>query len=205
VKIADISNKAAGGAAAVAVGGVQPVVGSTTVNCPGGGTIGFSGPATGMTATYNACVVGQHSFTGNATVSYVANGSAVQSYVISYTSLAASAPGGFSTALAGNTSCDATSGSMLCVADYRNVRWGADVTYDYTSAIANGSTACDCGPSQIVNAEVTALGSASGTAAVQGANGSAVITRTSATSFTVDLTAGGSMVSYPVTGVTPPP
>ena len=205
VKIADIYNKAASGAAAVAIGGVMPVVGATTSNCPGGGSVAYSGPATGMTATYNACVVGQHTFGGNATVSYVANGSTVQSYVIDYSSLNVSAPGGFSAALAGSTRCDSASGSMLCVADHRNVRWGADFTYDYAAAIANGSTACDCGPSQVVNAQVMALGSGAGTAAVEGASGSAAITRTSASTFTVVITASGSTVSYPVTGVTPPP
>ena len=44
-----------------------------------------------------------------------------------------------------------------------------------------------------------------GTAAVEGAGGSAAITRTSASTFTVVITASGSTVSYPVTGVTPPP
>ena len=87
MKIADIYNKAGGGAAAVALGGVVPVVGATTSNCPGGGSVAYSGPATGMTATYNACVVGQHTFGGNATVSYVASGSTVQSYIVDYSSL----------------------------------------------------------------------------------------------------------------------
>jgi hypothetical protein len=205
VKIADVYNKAGGGAAAVAIGDVVPVVGATTSNCPGGGSVAYTGPATGMTATYNACVVGPYTFGGNATVSYVANGSTVQSYIVDYSSLNVSAPGGFTAALAGRTSCDSASGSMLCVADYRNVRWGADFSYDYATAIANGSTACECGPAQVVNAQVMALGGAAGTAAVEGASGSAAITRTSASTFTVVLTAGGSTVTYPVTGVTPPP
>jgi hypothetical protein len=204
VKVADIYSKAGGGAAAVAIGGVVPVVGATTGNCPGGGSVAYSGPATGMTATYNGCVVGQHTFGGNATVSYVANGSTVQSYVIDYGSLNVSAPGGFTAALAGRTSCDSASGAMLCVADYRNVRWGADFRYDYAAAVADGSTACECGPDHLVNAQVMALGAAAGTAAVEGASGSAAITRTSASAFTVVLTAGGSTVTYPVTGVSAP-
>jgi hypothetical protein len=205
VKIADIYSKAGGGAAAVAIGGVVPVVGATTGNCPDGGSVAYSGPVTGMTATYNACVVGEHTFGGSATVSVVANGSTVQSYVIDYSSLNVSAPGGFSAALAGRTSCDSASGSMLCVADYRNVRWGADFRYDYAAAVADGSTACECGPDHLVNAQVMALSAAAGTANVEGASGSAAITRTSASTFTVVLTAGGSTVNYPVTGVTPPP
>ena len=194
VKIADIYTKAASGAAAVAIGGVMPVIGATTSNCPGGGSVAYSGPATGMTATYNACVVGQHTFGGNATVSYVASGPTVQSYIVDYSSLNVSAPGGFGAALAGRTSCDSASGSMLCVADYSNVRWGADFRYDYAAAVANGSTACECGPSHLVNAQVMALGGAAGTAAVEGASGSAAVTRTSVSTFTVVLTSGGSRV-----------
>jgi hypothetical protein len=129
----------------------------------------------------------------------------VQSYIVDYSSLNVSAPGGFGAALAGRTSCDSASGSMLCVADYSNVRWGAYFRYDSAAAVANGSTACECGPSHLVNAQDMALGGAAGTAAVEGASGSAAITRTSASTFTVALTAGGSTITYPVTGVTPPP
>lgn len=207
VKAADVYNKAGGGAAAVALGDAAPVVGSTSVACPGGGSVAYSGPATGMTATYNACALGLHTFSGSATVSYVASGSTLQSYVIDYSAggINVSAPNGFTATLTGRTSCDSASGAMLCTADYRNVRWGADFGYDYAGQLANGTTACDCGPSQIVLLQASNLGATAGVANVTGASGSAVITRTSATTFTVELTSGGMTVSYPVTGVTPPP
>jgi hypothetical protein len=205
VRVADVYNKAAGGAAAVAIGGATPVVGQTTVQCAGGGSVGYSGPATGMTATYNGCVLGAYTFGGSATVSYVAAGSTLQSYVIDYTSLQVAGPNGFGMTLAGRTSCDGASGSLLCVADYRDIHWGADFRYDYGAAIANGNTGCECGPTQIVNVTSSDLGATSGTASVVGASGSAAITRTSASAFTVVLTASGTTATYPVTGVAPPP
>jgi hypothetical protein len=205
VKVADVYNKAPGGAAAVAIGGARPVVGQSTVNCSGGGNVAYSGPASGATATYNACVIGPYTFGGSATVSYVANGSTVQSYTIDYTSLTASATGGFSSTLTGRTSCDSASGAMLCVADYRSIRWGNNFAFDFGNALANGDTACECNATEIVDVTAANLGATSGAASVTGASGSAQVTRTSATAFTVDLTAQGSTMSNPVTGVTPPP
>ena len=204
-KAADVYKKSAGAAAAVALGGAAPVAGSTSVACPGGGSVAYSGPATGMTATYNACVLGVHTFAGSATVSYVASGSTVQSYVIDYSNggVNVSAPNGFGATLTGRTSCDSSSGTRLCVADYQNVRWGNDFEYDYAGNLANGSTACDCTASQIVLVQAANLAATSGVANVTGASGSAVVTRTSATAFTVNLTAGGVTVSYPVTVTSP--
>lgn len=204
-KAADVYKKSAGAAAAVALGGAAPVAGSTSVACAGGGSVAYSGPATGMTATYNACVLGVHTFAGSATVSYVASGSTVQSYVIDYSNggVNVSAPNGFGATLTGRTSCDSSSGTRLCVADYQNVRWGNDFEYDYAGNLANGSTACDCTASQIVLVQAANLGATSGVANVTGASGSAVVTRTSATAFTVNLTAGGVTVSYPVTVTSP--
>ena len=211
-KVYNVQLKGAGGAAAVKVGGAAPVVGSASVNCPGGGTVTFSGPATGMAATYNACVVGGYTYGGTATVSYVASGSTISSYVVTYggsvsdptvaPTLTVAGPNGYSATLGGRTTCDASSGAMLCTAEYSSIRWGADFTYDYAGNVADGSTGCECGATSIVNVIAHGVTPTAGTADVVGASGSAAVTRTGATTFSVVLTSSGATVTYPVT-VTP--
>ncbi len=210
-RVAYVHQEAPVGAAAVALGQARPEIGEDSVPCAGGGEVDYVAAGSNFTATYAACDVGDYTFSGTATVTMTEANGELQSYVIDFTNstlAVTDGPNGFTGTLAGGgtsavvTCTAADGGAFSCVAGYRQVNWGNDFEYDYVTAIANGSTGCRCGASNIVNVEAIDLGATSGSAEITGREDSAAsVTRSGTQAFDVELTSGDTTENYSFTDV----
>lgn len=120
-------------------------------------------------------------------------------YTAEYVNFTVAGNGVASQTISGKQTCSLSAGSASCYYNDGSRGWSSTMTY--SSGVVNGSYAVNYGNGsvQVTYANFSAT---SGTATMTGSNGSkAVITRTSATSFTVSITTatGGSPTSYTVT------
>ena len=103
---------------------------------------------------------------------------------------------GQNVALDNRVECTRDATNVVCVGHYGSNQWGDD--FVFSAGTADGSYQCECLQDRWnnVSAAMTATG---GQVSTQAATGNAVITRTSATTWTVTITNGGSSQSYNVT------
>jgi hypothetical protein len=185
---------------------------SATLSCSllasgGTGTITYDISGTAVTAgtsvsfTYNACSYSGYTFNGSVSIVYDRYTSPTDmSFTISYTNFTASGPGVPSQSISGRSSCNVAAGVSSCYYNDGTRGWSSTMSYS-ASGTVNGSYAVNYGNGSVQVTYVN-FGATGGTATITGANGSkAVITRNSATSFTVTITpsGGGASTSYTVT------
>jgi hypothetical protein len=194
---------AADAQAAKALGALIPGVGATAtspVTCSGGGSIAFATRAGSdiLDYTYAACSDGTFTFDGTAAVGPTfGTGGAVTSYEIIFSGMTAAGPGGLNATLGNGTlTCTPNAGAApSCVTTLGGYVWGYDVAY--SNGLANGSHQCDCGLGSW-NVTFKDFGATSGKAEVFATNGSAVVTRTGAKTFTVVMFVGSDVKTYDV-------
>jgi hypothetical protein len=191
-----------------ALGSLVPGVGNTTPSpyqCAGGGTITYTPNATGLAYTYTGCSDGTYTFTGTSQVTPTVNaGGALTNYQISFTGLQQNGPSGSAT-VTGSLACipAATAGQQPSCVTQTTVAgasgeyvWGYDISY--AANTANGSHQCDCGQGSW-NVTFKNFTATNGVAEVFATNGSAIVTRTGAKTFTVVMFVGGTVQTYDVT------
>lgn len=186
-----------------ALGSLVPGVGNTSTspyNCSSGGTITYTTDASGNLAyTYNNCSNGTYTFNGTSQVTPTVNAGAL-SYQISFTNLQLSSPGGLSSSVTGSLACtpSATAGqSSICITSAGGYVWGYDIGYG-SNGTANGTHQCGCGTGTW-NVTFNDFSETSGEAEIFATNGSAIVTRTGAKTFTVVMFVGNVSETYNVT------
>ena len=190
--------------AAKALGSLVPGVGSAATSpygCSGGGQIAVTDTAGVLDYTYTDCSDGTYTFNGTSQLTPTpVTGGAVTSYGLAFTDLQLTIPGGSPVAVSGALTCTppSTAGQApSCVSAVGSYVWGSDISYS-SNGIANGSHQCDCGQGSW-NVTFKDFGATSGEAAVFATNGSAIVTRTGAKTFTVVLFLGSAVQTYTVT------
>lgn len=173
--------------AAVQLGQEAPGALSNTPSpaaCSGGGAISYVLAAGKHDYAYAGCVSGPFTYAGGPNKNSMTLGTGA--YDISYADLTVT--GGWSGTLNGTTSCKIVAGVAKCTALVRGFIWGYDHAYDQVAAVANGTHQCNCDNAGTWNVLFENFGATGGKAYVYATNGGAIITRNSATSFTVVLT-----------------
>jgi hypothetical protein len=166
--------------------------------CPGGGGITIAQGAGGsLSYLYVDCVTGGYTFNGNATMTPSNQGAA---YGIDLGSVSVTHPGGYSATLDGNSNCVVGAGGTQCVTTQSGFRWGYDITYVASTGLAGGTHQCNCGTQRTWNVVFDDFGATSGTAYIYATNGTAIVERTSANTFTVTRLIGETLLEdVPVT------
>jgi hypothetical protein len=186
-----------------ALGSLVPGVGNTATSpfaCTSGDIAFTKDPASGILSyTYNNCSDGTYTFSGTSSVTPTPSAGPVTSYRLVFNGQV-SGPGGLSATITNGTlACTpaATAGQApSCTTTAVGYVWGYDISYAANGA-ANGSHQCDCGQGSwnVTFKNFTATG---GVAEVFATNGSAIVTRTAAKMFTVEMFAGGEVRTYTV-------
>jgi hypothetical protein len=185
-----------------ALGSLVPGLGNSATSpyiCSGGGTITFTTGASGnLTYTYADCFNGTYTFNGISQVTPTFNAGALASYEISFTGLQLSSQGGLSASVSGSLDCIPAAGqSPTCTTSVGGYVWGYDIGYG-SNGTANGTHQCGgCG--QTWNVTFNDFNETSGGADIFGTNGSAIVTRTGAKTFTVVMFVGNVSQSYNIT------
>jgi len=200
-KAAEASAIKALGSLAMTPGFGAPVPG--THNCTAG-QIAYTDESNGTLGyTYSSCSIGGFTFNGGTSTVVVArNVGAITGYNLTFIGLeisgpnVAPVPGG----LSGSVRCTpaATAGQEpACTTTFGGYVWGLDAIFS-NGGEANGTHQCDCGNGSwnVTFKNFTAI---SGTAEVFGTNGSAIVTRTGARSFSVTMFVNGTVATYSVT------
>jgi hypothetical protein len=190
--------KSAGGFASVNLGDFSTGIGgaNSTPSCPGGGSATYTAGAAGAGSyAYNACVIDGVTYTGNAALTYTMSSGTLTQYTIIQSGVSA-VVNGQNVLLDDSVACNLDGGTMLCVGHYGDNQWGNDFVFN--AGTANGSYQCECNTDRWNNV-YTAMTATSGQVNTQAEFGSAVINRTSATTWTVTITNGGSSQTYNVT------
>lgn len=187
--------------------GVAATLSCSLLASGGTGSITYDISGTAVTAgtsvsfTYNACSYSGYTFNGSVSIVYDRYVSPTDlSFTISYTNFTASGPGVPSQSISGRSSCNVAAGVSSCYYNDGTRGWSSTMSYS-ASGTVNGTYAVNYGNGSVQVTYVN-FGATGGTATITGANGSkAVITRNSATSFTVTITpsGGGASSSYTVT------
>jgi hypothetical protein len=198
--------KAAEASALKGLGSMVPGFGSASAgafNCTTG-QIGFTAESAGsIDYTYANCSNGTYTFNGGtATTTVTRSGSGVVTgYQLTFNGIQVIGPGITPVAggLTGSISCTPAATSAQtpsCTTTYSGYVWGFDAVVGSNGA-ANGTHQCDCGNGtwNVTFKDFTAIG---GTAEVFGTNGSALVTRTGANTFTVTMYGNGSVGRYDV-------
>lgn len=163
--------------------------------CSGGGAITYVLSAGKYDYAYAGCQSGAFTYNGGPLKNYMTLGSG--SYAITYDDLVVT--GGWDGTIdVGTTNCKIEAGVAKCVATVKGFIWGFDHTFDKATAIANGTHQCNCNNAGTWNVVFENFGPTSGKAYVYATNGGAIITRTGATTFTVELTVNSVTTSFPV-------
>jgi hypothetical protein len=197
-KAREAYGKSAGGFASVTLGAFNAGIGGAggSQACPGGGTATFTAGGAGAgTYAYSGCIIGGVNYSGSAAVTFSLSGATLTQYSIVESGVTAIV-NGQTLALDGRVECNADGSSMLCVGHYGSNQWGDDFAFD--AGTANGSYQCECNNDRWNNV-YTNMTASSGQVATQAAVGSAVINRTSASSWTVTITVNGQSQSYNIT------
>lgn len=153
-----------------------------------------------MNFTYNACSYSGYTFNGTFKLVYDRYVSPTDfTYTAEYLNFTVAGNGASSQTISGKQTCSLSAGSASCYYNDGSRGWSSTMTY--SGGVVNGSYAVNYGNGS-VQVTYANFGATSGTATMTGSNGSkAVITRISATSFTVSITTatGGTATSYTVT------
>jgi hypothetical protein len=187
--------------AAKALGAMAPGVGTSSTspyNCSSGQITFTSNPNGTLDYTYVNCFDGTYTYNGTSQVTpTTAGGGAVTSYLLAFTNLRVSGPpAGLAPTVSGSVTCtpSGTPGQApACTSAVGSYVWGNDASY--ASGAANGSHQCDCGQGTW-NVTFRNFSATGGQADVFASNGSAVVTRTGAKTFTVNVFVGSNSGSY---------
>ncbi len=186
--------------------GVSASLSCSLLGSGGSGSISYEVPSTAIASgytvsyTYNACSYAGYTFNGTVTLTYDRYTSPTDfAYTVKYSNFSVSGNGLSSTNVSGTTSCNLSGGTASCYYNDGTRGWSSTMTY--SNGAVNGSYAVNYGNGSVQVSYVN-FGATGGTATVTGSNGSkAVITRTSATAFTVAITpsTGAATSTYTVT------
>lgn len=150
-----------------------------------------------ITYTYNSCSFSGFTYNGTFTISYDRyTGPTDFTYTASWTNFTVVGAGVASQSYSGKQTCSVAGGtSVNCFySDTTGRSWSGTVSY--TGGILNGTYSANYG-NGVVTVKYTNFGATGGTAEFMGANGTKiVITRNSATKFTVVITANGTTTTY---------
>jgi hypothetical protein len=187
--------------------GIVATISCSTFGSGGSGSITYdiSGTAvaagTSISYTYNACSYSGYTFNGSVSLVYDRYvGPTDFAYTVTYTNFTVAGVGVGSQSVSGKSSCSFSGGTASCYYNDGSRGWSSTMSYSSTGVV-NGSYAVNYGNGS-VQVTYANFGATGGTATITGANGSkAVVTRNSATSFTVTITpsGGGASSSYTVT------
>jgi hypothetical protein len=185
--------------------GVAQTISCSSLASGGTGSVSVDTPAIGIvsgytiTITYNACSFSGYTYNGTATITYDSYVSATNyTSTLAYKNFSVSGPGVPVETVNGKVTCTINGSSTSCYYNDGSRGWSSTMTY--ANGTANGSYAANYGNGS-VQVTFNNFNATGGTATVTGANGSkAVITRTSATSFTVVITpsTGAASTTYTV-------
>lgn len=189
-KAMDAYEKAVGGAASVTIGWFTPRLdsgSSGTDACPQGGTVAFvAAPGAMGTYTYDKCVIHGVSYSGVAPVRDIVAG---QSYTIELSGIT-SVSGGQEVKLENSVHCDVLADDKrACLAHFGGNKW--DANFRYSNGTANGTYQCESCTNLLWNSTFTAFTGDGGAVNTTASNGTATITRTSATTFNVRIAPTG--------------
>jgi hypothetical protein len=200
-KMVDAGDQSAGAAATLALGPLDPAVtgAPSPLTCPGGGTLSYTGSGSSVrTYTYDNCVTGPYTFTGNATLTPTLEGGVMTRFTLDFSGLRASGQGSPSS-LTGSLDCvvaTAAGAAPACVSNFAHVKWGWDSVL--TDAGMSGTHQCSCAQGTW-NVSFVNFNGNSGKAFVYATNGTADVTRTGAKTFTVVLTVEGTTRAFAIT------
>lgn len=192
-KMVDAGDQAAGAAATLALGPLDPGLSGapSPLACPGGGTLGHVGTGAGVQAyTYSGCASGPYTFTGSSTYTPSVAGGVVTSFTLAFDGLLASGAGS-PPSLTGTLNCLAPTvagAAPTCVSTFARIVWGWDTVV--SAAGVSGTHQCSCSQGSW-NVSFNDFGASSGKAFVYATNGTADVTRTGLKTFTVVLTVEG--------------
>jgi hypothetical protein len=199
-KMADASSAAAGAAATLQLGALDPGTreGASPWACPEGGAVSHEATAPNVQRyTYGGCQVNGYTFNGTSTVSSNMTGGTLNSFTVDFNLLQVAAAGA-PTSVSGQLRCQlpATAGAApACVSSYATFVWGWDTTL--TAEGVNGTHQCSCA-SGTWNVAFDKFTGTSGTAYVYATNGTAVVTRSALKVFRVVLTVEGETRAFDV-------
>jgi hypothetical protein len=148
-----------------------------------------------VTYTYNQCSFSGITSNGTFRMTYSRFASAMDyTYTTTWTNFTTSFQGQ-STTISGSQTCTATAGVARCdYSDSTGRTWTSGLTY--SNATLNGSYTANYGGG-VVTVKYTNFNATGGTAEITGANGTKiVITRNSATRYTVVITVNGQSTTY---------
>lgn len=185
-KAMEAYDKAVGGAASITIGWFTPRLGSGTNgtdNCPQGGRVTFvAGPGATGAYTYDQCVIYGVTYKGIAAVRDIVPG---QSYTIELSGVT-SVSGGHEVKLEESVECNILADDKrACLAHFGNNRW--DANFRYSKATANGTYQCEVCTDLVWNSTFHDFTATGGTVNTVASNGTALVTRTSATTFNVRI------------------
>ena len=186
-----------------ALGSLGPSVGTTVptpFNCASGNITFAQDPSGNLDYTYNNCFDGTYTFNGPAQVRRTVAGGVVTSYQLSFTDLQVTGSPGLPPAMSGMVTCTpaATAGQApSCTTSVGDYLWGYDIGYAGNGS-ASGTHQCTC-QQGTWNVTFDDFSAAGGEANVFATNGSAIVTRAGAKTFTVMMFVGSDAQSYSVT------
>lgn len=166
--------------------------GSITYDVPGAAVVA----GTEIVYTFNACKIEDFTYNGVFRLKYTRFNSASDfAYTATYENFSLATAGQPTEVISGSQSYDVLNGVVSTYYSDGKRGWSSNLTY--TNGVANGSYAVAYG-SGTVTVKYTNFGPTSGTVEITGANGSKILlTRTSATAFTVKLTdKSGTVTTY---------
>ncbi len=150
-----------------------------------------------LSYTFNGCTFDGVTLNGTMKISYGANWSATNfSYSATFENLTWSGLGQSGT-YSGTQRCTAVNNVVNCTySDTTGRSWTSGTQYNSSTQTLNGTYSVNYGQG-VVTVKYTNFGAVSGTCEITGANGSkVVITRNSATKYTVVVTANGVTTTY---------
>jgi hypothetical protein len=183
--------------------GIAQTISCSQLAAGGTGTITFDFPLVAslqgqtISYTYNNCSYSGYTFNGTFALTYDRYTSPTDfTYTATWTNFTVSGGGVATQSYSGKQTCTLAGGAAVSCfySDTTGRSWSGTVSY--TGGILNGTYTANYG-SGVVTIKYTNFGVNGGTAEFTGANGTkVVITRNSATKFTVVITANGVTTTY---------
>jgi hypothetical protein len=199
-KMADAGNAAAGAAATMALGPIDPGTegAAATTDCAQGGTVSYVNTSSSiMTYTYSACQISGYTFNGTSTVSTNHENGVLANFTVDFNNLQVSGAGA-PAAVTGELRCQAPTvagQAPACISSYATFVWGWDMSL--TSEGMSGTHQCTCSHGTW-NVHFDKFTAAAGTAYVYATNGTATVTRNGVRAFRVVLTVEGTTQAFDI-------
>ncbi len=170
--------------------------GSVTFDIPtaallaGGNLAGFT-----IAYTFTGCVIEGSTINGNVSVKWLTYAPPNYSFEMTYSNLTASYAGQSVLPVSGKLLCSVSDAKETCnYQDNTGRSWSQGASYN--AGVLNGTYSTNYGGG-VITLKYTNFGATGGTAEIMGANGSKmVITRNSATKYTVVVTVNGQTTTY---------